>query len=731
MGFKALRQTDLTGCGPACVQMILLHYGCHVSQDYLAERAGATQLGTSAADLNNLLKSCHFQTLAVRTPVAKVPELPLPAILYWRGNHFVVLYKATRNRLTHKTRYHIADPAAGKVSFNEDDFRFNFLDNGGNEGTALLALPTRQLYDTEFPPEPKTWRKVFSEVASAAITDKRRVAVMVALTLAATVCNWFVPVIYKDIIDHGVTGGDLATVWRLFAAQLALFLGYITFTNLNSLLTLKLNYNVTIRYLSGFLRKIAAMPMKRFEAKLPTDMLQRIDDFSRLQTFITKSLPAQLFSALSLVALSVILGIYSIAALAVFYAVSAIAICFNAYFLRQRRHIDYTRQAHASRTHNTLLEMMTGMKDIKAAAAESLHISKWEKSQSELNRLALQTLQIDFKLAASSSTVNKLRDISILALGALMAISGTLTIGQLMSVTYLLGMISAPMERIPGFMLQWQEAKISAERVSRVIDTPAESDSGDTSITTLRKALSLHGVSFKYPGNSSPLVLDGISLTIAAGKTTAIVGDSGSGKTTLIKLLLGLYQPCGGTIEIDSAALAQINPRHWRSLCGAVFQDGYIFSGTVAENITMQEGQPDTERMKQSARMACAHQFISRLPMGYGTRIGKAGIGLSQGQKQRLLIARAFYKDPQILFFDEATSSLDTINEREIMRNIMQHFGTRTLIIAAHRLSTVSAAHQIIVLQNGHVAETGTHAQLIARHGPYWTLVRNQLELPQ
>lgn len=719
MAFKCIRQTDLASCGPTCIQMICHNYGKDIPLDIINEHVGLTNIGASVKDVYEGLEALHFQSVVVKCRYDKLEKIPLPAILFWRNNHFVVLYKVRKNV------FFIADPATGKVRFSKNDFLINWC--GGNEtGTVVLALPTDSFYNLEFERPTADWRKVFGEVIQGTIRNKKMVCLVFLLILLSSVCNWYIPLLYKKLIDNGVLAGNIHVVILLFLTQLSFFMGNLLFTSLSSIIILKINSSVAISYLGNLLKRIMKLPMKFFDNSLHTEMIQRVEDFNRLQSFISDNLLSEFFSIISLLVFSILLASYDYVAVIIFYIFSILGMIVNVYYLKERKYIDYTKFAQSSLNYNHILEMLQGMREIKLSGAEEFYISKWSKNQDEINKLAVKSSILEFKQSLWFSSINKFRDICVIGYCSFIAIDGGITIGVLISTTYLLGMMAAPMNSMTLFSKKYQDAKISAERISNLMSKKSEIIGGY--VHSLAAGIEVRQMSYKYPGNKSKFVLSNLSCFIPVGKVTAIVGRSGCGKTTFMKVLLGFYSPNEGGILVDGVKLSDVDTNRWRLSIGTVFQDGYIFSGTISENIAMSEN-VDLDKLIRVSKLACIDGFINLLPLKYNTPIGASGQNLSQGQKQRILIARALYKDPDIICFDEATSSLDSTNERSIMENIFSICKGKTLLVIAHRLSTIKNADQIIVIENGTIAEIGTHNDLLKRKGSYFDLVKNQIDL--
>ena len=723
--FVALRQLEMTDCGPACIQMICLHYGKRYSLDFIKRDISISRIGVTMADVKDACERLGLETVVAQGTVSQLAKAPLPAILHWRGNHFVVLY-----HVGHRQKgniYYIADPSYGKIRFGERDFVRHWYGEDGR-GFAVFTSPSqafRQCNEVKSKQNFSVLKNFISKL------KKQKIKLLLALLcmLIAAGCNWVIPVLYQKVIDYGVIGQNLNVVWQLFLAQLSFFIGHMLSNSLSSILLMKLNFYVGIEYVAELLGKMIRLPIKYFDTRLNTDFIQRLDDYQRLQSIMTYDVIEQLFSVVNIVVCSLLLARYSVTSLVLFFVISILSFVWNLYFLRERKFLDYSRFTEQARNRNILYELINGMPDIKVNNAQETQVRVWMDNQKHINEITMKSLMLNYKQMVGSTTINKFRDILIVALCAYMTVEADMTLGVLMSVSYILGQLAAPMATIQRLAQSVQDAKLSMDRLAEVQQKEDESNGDGLLKINFKQSIGLRQVTFKYEGSFNPNVFSGLSVEFPKNRTTAIVGNSGSGKTTLVKLLLGFYHPQQGTVEIDGVSLRSLDVNDWRARCGVVLQGGYIFSGTIAENIALGEKVIDYDKVERCARMACIDGFVQRLPSRYKMKIGNGGIDLSEGQKQRILIARAVYKNPELIIFDEATSSLDTVNERHIMDNLQQFFRERTVIVVAHRLSTVVNADNIIYLEDGKIAEQGTHKELVELKGKYYELIKNQLGL--
>ena len=713
-------------CGPACLKMLCDYYGKKISLRYIKESMAISRIGATMQDLIGTADELGFETLAIACNAEKLKKIPIPIILYWKAGHFIICYRVRTN---HKgeTKYYVADPACGKVVMTEEEM-IEAWATKQLMGYGLLVQPGDD-FETKKDPHDIPGTNILQILAEKYKRYGRSITLVLTLMLVSIGCSWIVPVLYEKIINLGVMEGNLKLIWELFFLQLAFFMGYILSDSFSAIVVSKVNFKISLDYLSGLLRKIIRLPLKYFDTRLNTEFLQRMDDYYKLQEFLTNHLITTFFALLNLIVFSALLAWYTWQGLLIFLVMSLISGSLVMIYLPRLRYVTHSFYTMRARNRNILNEIVNGMSDIKANNAEDKHIQKWTDNQETINDLFLSTMLFGFKQSTINSTLNRLRDILVVGFCAYLTVKGQLTLGGLMSVSYILGQLSVPISRIQGIPKMLLNAGISAERLSEIQLRTNESEEQTDDKQPPLGDIRLKDVKFKYEGSFNPYIFDGLSMTIERNKTTALVGNSGSGKTTLIKLLLGFYHPQEGQVSVGGVLMNEIDLEVWRRKCGMVLQDGKIFSMTAAENIALGDKEPNISKVIFCAKMACIHDFLSKLPMGYDTRLGGAGLELSQGQKQRVLIARAIYKDPELIILDEATSSLDTVNERKIMDNLTSFFQNRTVVIVAHRLSTVVNADKIIYLEDGKIAEQGPHRDLVSIRGKYYELIRNQLEL--
>ena len=726
--FPHYRQLDAMDCGPTCLRMIAKYYGRSYTLESLREKSFLTREGVSMLGISEAAESVGFRTQGVRVSLQELEELcPLPCILHWNQRHFVVCYRIR------KGRFYIADPAGGKAVYTREEFRRCWVSTqveGNESGTALLLEPGPAFYEQEDEVADRKSLSFFFRY----LTPYRREAVQLLLgMLAASLLQLLLPFLTQSLVDTGIRDSNLPFITLVLVAQLVIFGAKLSVEFIRSWLLLHVNARINIALISDFLAKLTRLPLRFFDTKMVGDLMQRIGDHNRVETFLTGTSLNTLFSLLNFAVFGVVLAYYDLRVLVLFLTGNGLYVAWVSAFMRWRRELDIKRFAQAAGEQSNLFQLITGMQEIKLNNCETQMRWKWERIQAKLFRIQVKGLALQQYQQLGALFFSQATNILITFLAARAVVSGEMTLGMMMSVSYIIGQLSAPIEQWIDFVRAFQDAKISLERLGEIHGQPDEEQGDEGRVRELPsdRSLQLDGVCFSYDGSDREYVLEDIRLTIPQNRVTAIVGASGSGKTTLLKLLLGFYRPNRGEVKVGNTPIDRLNPHVWREKTGAVMQEGFLFSDTIAHNIAPGTENIDRDRLQLAARTANLEEFIERLPLGYNTRVGMEGNGVSQGQRQRLLIARAVYKDPDFLFLDEATNALDARNEREIMERLHTFYRGRTVVVVAHRLSTVCDADKIVVLDRGHLVEEGTHTELTARRGTYYRLVKNQLELGQ
>jgi len=730
--FPITRQLDSMDCGPACLQMIFRHYGKRYSMSTLRDLCHITRDGVSMLGISDAAEALGCRVMGVHiTKEELVHEDLLPCILHWNQNHFVVLYKITRKKET--TWFYIADPAIGKIKYREEEFLARWLQdetNGNREGFCLLIEATKEFLAKK--DEKYGISKLRFLYRYLGPHRKLFLQLMLGMFLGSLFMLFF-PFLTQSIIDIGIAQRDLHFITLVLLAMLALFFGQMTVEFLRGWILLHISTRINISLISDFLIKIMKLPIGFFDTRRTGDLIQRILDHERIHSFLTVSSLSILFSTVNFIIFGLVLLVYNRLIFLVFLAGSILYTLWIYLFLQQRKELDYARFSYMAENQSNLYQLITGMQEIKLNNSEKEKRWEWERIQAKLFRVNLRSLSLSQYQHLGALFFIRTKDILIIFLSASLVLEGKITLGMMLAIQYILGQANNPVEQFVNFIREAQDANISMARLDEVGDMKEEtSPESISAIEDIRsRDIRISNLSFQYEGPHSPFVLNQLDLVIPRHRITAIVGASGSGKTTLIKLLLGFYPPTAGTILLGDTPLLSIKPESWRSVCGAVLQDGFIFSDTIASNISMSHEKQDGLKLSRAIRISNLSSFIDELPLGIQTKIGQEGHGISKGQKQRILIARAVYKDPEYILFDEATNSLDANNERTIINNLQAFFSGKTVIIVAHRLSTVRHADQIVVLDQGRIVEIGNHTELTKLRGTYYELVKNQLELGQ
>jgi len=730
MSFLHYNQPDAMDCGPTCLRMVARYHGKHYNIQTLRERSHISRLGVSMLGISRAAETIGFRTLGVKIPFEKLrDEAPLPAIVHWNQNHFVVVYKISGRK--GKERIHVADPAGGLVTFSREEFTRCWASTGSNEepqGTALLLEPTPEFYSTD---DEKPNRKSFGYLFRYLKPYHKLLLQLLLGLILGSLLQLIFPFLTQSIVDYGIGNRNISFIYLVLIAQLVLTLSRVSVEFIRGWILLHLGTRISVSLISDFLAKLMRLPMGYFDTKMTGDLMQRIGDNNRIQTFLTGTSLTVLFSLVNLVIFGAVLLFYNLTIFSIFLIGSIIYTLWVWLFLKRREELDYRRFAQMAANQSSVIQLIQGMQEIKLNGCEQQKRWEWERIQARLFRVSIKGLSLSQYQQSGGVLINEIKNILITVVAAKSVVDGQITLGMMLAVQYIIGQLNSPIEQIITFFNQTQDAKISLDRLGEIHlrKNEEEAEEGRIDDIPTEKGMEVRNLSFRYEGPDSELVLDRINLHIPAGKQTAIVGTSGSGKTTLVKLLLGFYPPTEGEILFGENRMEAFSLSEWRSRCGVVMQDGFIFSDSIAGNIAPGVEAIDKARLLQAAQVANISDFIDSLPLGYNTKIGQEGHGLSQGQRQRILIARAVYKNPQLVFFDEATNALDANNEKSIMENMQEFFHGRTVVVVAHRLSTVRNADQIVVIERGEIVEVGTHKELSAKKGAYYTLVKNQLEL--
>lgn len=751
--YPTYRQLDFMDCGPTCLKMVAAAYDKTYSLDFLRANSYITKNGVSLLGLSEAAEKIGFRTLVAKLSIQQLTdEVPLPAILHWNQEHFVVLHDIKESFWKREEQFIIGDPAHGLVIVDKTTFKKCWLGTGDEKGIALLLETTPDFYQKE--EENSDDKAGFLFLFKYLKPYKFYLSNIILGMLFGSLISMIFPFLTQSLVDYGINRQNVSFIHLILLSQLLLFAGSVAVDMIRNWILLHISSRVSVSIISNFLIKLMKLPISFFESKNVGDISQRINDHHRVETFLTGATLDTLFSLVNLIVFSIILSIYNTQLLLVFMGGSLLSIIWVTIFLKQRKSLDYNRFQRSRENQNSIYELITGMQEIKLYNCERPRRWEWERIQAKLFKINIKGLALEQYQEIGSSFFTQLKNIIISYITAQLVLNQQITLGTMLSISYIIGQMNGPLSQLMQFIRSIQDAKMSLDRLGEIHNKEDEEnedgnikkmhgfqedvDNGSSInkqlfINSINKergdGITLFNLSFRYGGSRSPLVLKNINMHIPKGKVTAIVGSSGSGKTTLLKLLLKFYPSTEGEIMVDNVNLEDISAKLWRSNCGTVMQDGYIFSDTIARNIAVDGLRIDEERLLNAVNVANVSEYVKKLPLGFTTRIGNSGSSLSGGQKQRIFIARAVYKDPKYMFFDEATSALDSNNEKIIMENMDTFYEGRTVVVIAHRLSTVKNADQIIVLQNGEVVEQGNHKSLTSQKGYYYELVKNQLEL--
>ena len=724
--FKFYKQLDAMDCGATCLRMIAKHYGKSYSLNYMRQISHADREGVSLMGMSDAAEKIGMHSLGVKISYERLlDDIPLPAIAHWRQNHFIVVIKMTA------THVWVADPAAGKFKITKEEFLDGWVSDvvdGEKVGILLLLETTPDFYERD---GDKVDKSGFGYLWALVSKYKKLLGQVLLGLFVGSILQVVFPFMMQAIVDKGINHSDFGFIKVILIAQLAFFLMRIIVEFLRSWILLHVGVRVNISLISDFLTKMMKLPIRFFDTKMTGDILQRIYDNRRIEEFLTSASLITLFSMFNFVIFGFVLAYYSWTIFITFCIFTVFYLFWVILFLKKRKEYDYRRFDQLAANQSNLIQLIDGIEDIKLHNAEQKKRWEWEAIQAKLFYVSMDVLKLDQWQRFGASFFNESKNIIITFIAAKQVIDGHISLGMMLAIQYIIGQLNGPIEQLIVFIRSAQDAKISLERMNEIHIEESEEKENEEKIVILpeNRDITFDNVYFQYGGRNSPVILKGIDIVIPEGKTTAIVGSSGSGKTTMLKLMLNFYQATEGAVKLGDLSLTNIQKRLWRQKCGAVLQDSYIFPDTIARNIALGEDVIDQKKLIRAVKTANIQTKIEALPLGYNTKVGSDGIGLSQGEKQRLLIARAIYKNPEFMFFDEATNALDAYNELVIMENLEEFFKGKTVVVVAHRLSTVKNADNIIVLEKGEVIEQGNHDELTALRGAYFHLVKNQLEL--
>ena len=723
-------QHDSMQCGIACLQMVCKYFGREYSMDSLSKLCFATTEGVSLLGINEAANTLGLHAACARATTSILSEVPLPCILHWNQNHFVVLYKVKNRK-----KFYVADSGKGLVTYDLNEFKKHWIStraNGEDKGIAMFLETTPAFFTYKMKGEENVKEKRSFCFLFGYVKKYRKYFGQIILGLiVGSLLQLVLPFLTQSIVDVGIKNQDIGFVWLILLGQLMLTISRTAIDFIRRWLLLHISLRINISLVSDFFIKLLKLPMSFFDTKLMGDLMQRMNDHSRVNNFLTQQTLNITFAMLTFMVFSVVLFFYNKLVFAIFLLGSILYGGWMTLFLKRRKVLDYELFEQQAINNNKTYEFITSMQEIKLQDCEQRRRWEWEDTQADLFGVQMKSLKLQQIQEAGSIFINEVKDIIITVVAATAVIHGQMTLGMMLAVQYIIGQLNSPVEQLMNFFYSLQDVKISLERINEIhkMDDENGKEGLKTSIENKDEGINIKNIMFKYDPHALYETIDDVNIHIPQGKVTAIVGASGSGKTTLIRLMLGYYPVLEGQINIGNTDINTINKKWWRRQCGVVMQDGVIFSESIARNIAVDDGNIDKERLLKAAEIACIKDYVMALPLKFNTKIGRDGVGLSQGQKQRILIARAVYKNPDYIFLDEATNSLDANNERSIVENLDKFYKGKTVVIVAHRLSTVKNADQIVVIDHGKVVEAGNHDSLTAKRGAYYNLVKNQLEL--
>ncbi len=726
--FPFYKQPGAKDCGPTCLRIISKHYGKVIPLETIRNLSQTTRTGSSFLGLADGAENLGFKAIGIKTDYDTFKEdVPFPCIVHWKKYHFVVVYKVKNDTV------YVSDPSYGLIEYTKEEFKASWIGNNAKdktqEGLVLSLDTTPKLYDTDWD-KVKSNKSGFSFLFKYLFKYKKLMVQLIVGLLAGSLLQLIFPFLTQSIVDIGIQNQDINFIYLILGAQIMLFIGQISIEAIRGWILLHLSTRINISLVSDFFIKLMNLPISYFDTRMTGDLMQRINDHQRIERLLTNSSLNTMFSFFNIVIFSAVLAYYNLKIFGIFAIGSALLVIWILFFMKKRKELDYKRFTQMSDEQSKTIELIEGMQEIKLHNAEKQKRWGWEFIQIRLFKVATQGLALEQTQTIGSTSINQFKNILITFTSASLVLSGQISLGMMLSIQYIIGQLNNPISQLLQFIQETQDAKISLERLKEIHDEKNEENLEDAKVHEIPEQgdITIDNMTFRYIGTEEPIIKD-MDLIIPRNKTTAIVGASGSGKTTLMKTLIRFYKPNKGLIKIADQNFENISQKAWRSHCGVVMQDGYIFNDTIANNIALGDDYVDKDKLLHAVKTANIKDFIERLPLSYNTEIGNEGVGISGGEKQRLLIARAVYKNPDFIFFDEATSALDANNEKTIMKNLNTFFDGRTAVVIAHRLSTVKNADQILVMNEGKIVEKGTHHELLQLRGEYYELVKNQLEL--
>lgn len=730
--FPLYTQHDAMDCGPTCLRMVAAFYGRHYSLERLREMCFFSREGVSMLGISEAAEKIGLHSIGVQIPLKKIiNDVSLPCIVHWNQNHFVVLYGIRKKRKGYL--FDVADPAGSKITYTEEEFKHCWLSGkkeGNETGVVLCLEPTPIFYEMDEDQGEKKQRRSLTFLFSYLRPYKKLILQLFIGLATGSLLQLILPFLTQSIVDFGISNQNLGYIYLVLLAQLVLVISSTSVEFIRGWILLHLGMRVNISLISDYLAKLMRLPIAYFDTKMTGDILQRINDHSRIQNFLTNSSLNTLFSIVNIVIFGAVILAYDWRIFLIFFVGSGLYVAWVWMFMKRRAVLDHKMFAQNSANQSNMVQLVSGMQEIKLNTCEQQKRWEWERIQARIYKITIKGLALAQYQQSGGILINQIKNAVITALVAAFVIKGQITLGMMLAIQYIIGQLNSPIDQLITFIRQYQDAKLSLDRLQEIYTKENEEPENKMLIRDIRRQdIIIKNLTFRYDKLSDTPTLDTINLAIPRGKTTAIVGLSGSGKTTLLKMILGFYKPDKGEVIVGNSSLENYNKREWRKCCGTVMQDGFIFSDSVARNIAPGVEHINEGQLKIATETSNISDFVEELPLGYNTKIGAEGHGLSTGQKQRILIARAVYKNPEYIFLDEATNSLDANNERAIMDKLNVFLSGRTAIIIAHRLSTVRNADNIVVLQQGKIKEQGTHRELINQKGIYYNLVKNQLDV--